>query len=715
MSAAFHSDRWYRVAGLTPVLRPQVRIHRHRYRGEIAYVLQDAASNRMLRLSEASARVFDLMDGRRTIAAIWNLLVAGSTHAPPRQDELIDLLSRAHAFDLIQVDLPPQIATLADRRAKEQRQKVKGQVLNPLSIRLPLWDPERFLAATAAAARPLFGWLGLIIWAAVVGVACLQAAEHWSDLTNNLHDRLLSAANLVALSLIYPLVKALHELGHGYAVKVYGGRVHEMGIMLIYFMPVPYVEASAANAFPDKRQRMVVSAAGILIETFLAAIAMFVWLAVEPGIVRTVAFNVMAICGVSTVLFNGNPLMRYDGYFMLADAVEMPNLAQRSAAFWTRWMQKTLFRMEVQAPPAQGTRERFWLFSYQLASLAYRLFVAVAIAVWLAADFFFIGVLLALSMCWSTALKPLWKGLIFLLTDPRLTARRSKTVLATAGAIAALAAVVAFVPLPLHRAAEGVVWMPDDAQIRAGEDAFVERVLLAPGSVVQGGDAVVLARNSELAARFNRSVARVRELEIEHGMKEFSDRATASVTLEALNAEAFELARLQERQDRLVSRAAVPGRLSIAQSQDLAGRYVHKGELLAYVLDNRPRVARVLVEQDDIDLVRTRLRGARLLIAGNPGERHPTRLLREIPAGQNEIPSPALATAGGGRIVQDPRDAQGVRALNRVFQFDFELPRELDSVPMGTRVYLRLELEPEPAWNHIARRIRQLFLSRLSL
>src|SRR6476620_10428830 len=108
MSGSFHSDRWYRVAHLTPSLRAQVRVHRHRYRGDIAYVLQDAASNRMLRFTQASARLFSLMDGRRTVEDIWRILVADSSRAPPRQDEVIDLLSRAHAFDLVQVDLPPE-------------------------------------------------------------------------------------------------------------------------------------------------------------------------------------------------------------------------------------------------------------------------------------------------------------------------------------------------------------------------------------------------------------------------------------------------------------------------------------------------------------------------------------------------------------------------------------------------------------------------------
>ena len=715
MSGAFHSDRWYRVAHLAPSLRAQVRVHRHRYRGDVAYVLQDAASNRMLRFTQTSARLFNLMDGHRTVEDIWRILVADSSRAPPRQDEVIDLISRAHAFDLVQVDLPPEIAALAERRSKEKNQKLRTQVLNPLSIKLPVWDPDRFLSSSLGVVKPLFGWVGFGIWLLAALFAVVQAGEHWADLTNNVHDRLLSLGNLALISLIYPIVKALHELGHGYAVKAHGGQVHEMGVMFIYLMPVPYVEASAANAFADKWQRVTVSAAGIIVETFLASLAMLVWLAVEPGIVRTIAFNVMVICGVSTVLFNGNPLMRYDGYFVLADALEMPNLAQRSSTFWMQWLQATFFRIERTAAQPRDVRERFWLYAYHVSSLGYRLFVAVAIAAWLAADFFFVGVLLALTMCWSTFIKPLWKGILFLFMDGRLAGRRNKVVTISACVVLALVALAVFVPVPLHRSIEGVVWIPEDAQIRAGEDAFVERVLSGPAAPVSSGDAIVVAHNSELAAKVNQADARVRELEINYAMKQFSDRTAAAVTREALESASSELVRLRDKQSKLIWRAGVSGTLSMARAQDLVGRYVKKGELLGYVLDERPRVVRVIVQQDDIDLVRTHLRNARLVIAGAVGDPRTTRMVREVPAGQNEIPMPALGISGGGRIAQDPRDPSGGKSLNKIFQFDFELPAGMAEVPMGTRVYVRLGFTPEPIWDHVSRRLRQLFLTRLGV
>jgi putative peptide zinc metalloprotease protein len=158
---------------------------------------------------------------------------------------------------------------------------------------------------------------------------------NWSELTGNLSDRILSTQNLLIAWFSYPVVKALHEWSHALAVKRWGGRVREAGLMFLVFTPVPYVDATDSYGFSGKWQRAAVAAAGILAELALGAIAVYLWWLSEPGLLRAVAYNVILIAGVSTLLVNGNPLMRYDGYFVLSEALEIPNLAQRATKFWT--------------------------------------------------------------------------------------------------------------------------------------------------------------------------------------------------------------------------------------------------------------------------------------------------------------------------------------------------------------------------------------------
>lgn len=142
--------------------------------------------------------------------------------------------------------------------------------------------------------------------------ALVLAGIHWPALTENVLDNVFATQNVVILALTYPIVKLIHELGHGFIAKAHGGEVHELGVMFLVFFPVPYVDASSSTAFRSKYSRAGVAAAGILVEVLLAALAMYVWHVVEPGIVRAVAFNVMMICGFSTIVFNANPLLRFD-------------------------------------------------------------------------------------------------------------------------------------------------------------------------------------------------------------------------------------------------------------------------------------------------------------------------------------------------------------------------------------------------------------------
>jgi putative peptide zinc metalloprotease protein len=205
---------------------------------------------------------------------------------------------------------------------------------SPMSLRIPLVDPDAFLTRTVGYFRPLFGTSGLLLWLALVLPAVVLAGEHWAELTGNIADRVFATENLLLLSLCYPLVKIVHELGHGYAAKLNGREVREMGVMFLLFYPVPYVDASAANALRDKKQRALIGAAGMVSELAVAALATYAWVLLEPGLARAIAFNVMLIAGVSTLLVNGNPLLRFDGYYILADLIEVPNLGARANKYW---------------------------------------------------------------------------------------------------------------------------------------------------------------------------------------------------------------------------------------------------------------------------------------------------------------------------------------------------------------------------------------------
>lgn len=715
MAESFLSGSWYRVAELRPKLRTHARIHRQRFRGQTWYVLRDGATGKLHRFSREAYRVVEQLDGRQTINEIWSRIVAEAAADAPSQDAVVRLLAQLHADDLLQAEASPDVEELAERGTRQKRQKRLQRFMNPMAIRIPLVDPDAFLNRSWPWARHLFGWRGFLAWALVVLSALGLGALHWHELTANLSDQVLATRNLLLLGLIYPLIKALHELGHAYAVKSGDGEVHEMGIMLLVLVPIPYVDATAAGAFRSKRRRALVGAVGMMVELFLAGLAMAVWVLVEPGVVRSIAFNVLFVAGASTLLFNGNPLLRYDGYYVLSDLIEIPNLGTRSTQYWQWLAKRYLFGLSTIEAPRASPGERRWFIFYGAASFFYRTFVMIAITLFIAGEFFFIGVVLALWAAITMFIVPLGKGLAYVVSSPELQRLRARARVVTFGSMAAILLFVFQVPVPLSTHADGVVWVPENAEVRAGADGFVEALQAQTEQAVSASDLLLSARDPALDAEVALGEARVRQFEVQYASAMFDERAQAAVIHQDMEREQAALARAQEKLDALQISAAVTGNLKLARASDLPGRFVKKGELLGYILEDAPPLVRVVVTQDDIALVRQQQAQIEVKIVDRLDRTWPAAMIREVPGGRDSLPSKALSLEGGGRHGTDPRDSTGLRSLQRLFQFDLQLPRDVGSVQVGTRVFVRFHHAAEPLAGQWGRRLRQLFLSRFNV
>jgi putative peptide zinc metalloprotease protein len=714
VSSDLLSPSWYRVAEVRPRLRSHVRIHRHHYRGELWYVLEDRVSRRTHRFNAVAHYAIGLMDGRRTVQEIWDSAATRFGDDAPTQDEMIRLLGQLHAAEVLQSEATPDLAELLRRAKKGKRSTWKQNLLSPLALRIPLFDPDRFLERWLAWYRPLFGWLGALLWLAVVGAGALAAAAHWDELTLNFSDRVLAPQNLLLMWLTFPLLKLAHEFGHACATKAWGGEVHEMGVMFLVLMPVPYVDATAANAFRQTRRRVVVGAAGMLVEVFIASLALFLWLEAQPGVAKAVLYNVMLIAGISTVLFNANPLLRYDGYYMLSDLIQIPNLRNRANQYLGHLAETRLFG--VQLPPLEASRgEKRWFVFYAIGSFLYRTFIMLAIAVFIAGEYMIVGVLLALWAVATSLVVPLARGIGYLFTHSRLRRRRARA-LATTGAIAGAAALLLLaVPLPHWIRAEGVIWVPEGAQVRAGADGFVKRIAAEPGALVGRGRPLLVAENFELAARLQVLEAQLRMLEARAQAELQSDRVRWEITREEARATREELAHVRGLQRDLTVISPASGRFVLsAAAQDLPDRYLRKGQEIGYVVPAAAVTARVLVSQDDIDLVRTRTREVRVKLAGRMYETFAAEVRREVPAASNSIGNLAMSSAGGGPAALDPQAGKSPKTLNTWFEFELELPATRAFV-LGEHVYARFELSPEPLGRRLYRSVRQLFLQRFAI
>jgi putative peptide zinc metalloprotease protein len=716
LTGTLHSSLWYRVANLKPRLLARSKLHRHRYRAEVWYLLQDPASGRVHRFTPSTRLLLAAMDGKRNVDSIWRLAQRHLGEGAPTQDEVIQLLGQLHGSDLLATDTDPDALELFERGEKAKTAKRRRSWANPMAVRIPLLDPGAFLDRWVALWRALWSPIGIVLWLVAVLPALILLPSHWPDLTGNFSDRVLQADNLLLLAVVFPLIKALHELGHATATRAFGGEVHDMGVMLLVLMPVPYVDASAATVLRSRWHRALIGAAGMWVEVLIAALAFYVWMAAEPGLLRAVCFNVMLVAGLSTLVFNGNPLLRYDAYYILADLIEMPNLAQRAARYWGYLLDRYLLRSHDAENPARTLSERAWFASYGLLSTVYRIFVTAAIALFIGSQFFFIGVILALWAVTTMVGMPILRALRHLGSTPTLRERRGRILALTGAVLATAVTFLVLIPVPYRSQAEGVVWIPEQAMVRAGASGFVSRIELAPGAAVKTGDALVQSVDPALDAQLRLSDARVAELEASYASEFVSDRARAQIVLEQLLQERSARDRARERASGLRVVAAKDGIFTVDAPSDLPGRWLRKGEVIGYVLGQDEPVVRVVVEQAQADLMAGVTRYVGMRFADDIQKVHGGRITRQVPSGKDEAPSRALLASGGGRLAPDPRDPQGRKTLERVFEIDVAPLEPLGRLPAwGQRVFLRFDLEPIPMGVQGWQGLRRVFLRHFNV
>ena len=713
MSDSLFSPHWYRVAELTPRIRSHAQFRRHHYRGQLWYVLDDRASGRHHRFTPAAYHFIARFDGTQSVQDAWDATTSRLGDDAPTQDESIQLMGQLHAADVLQCDVPPDTEELFNRYQREQRQKWKKRLMNPLAVRIPLVDPDRFLETWLPFVRPFFGWFGFLIWAAIVVTGVVLATTHWKELSAHAASQALSPMNLVLLVIVYPIVKGVHELGHGFATKVWGGEVHEMGIMFLVFMPVPYVDATASASFPEKTKRISVSAAGMMVELGLAALCMFLWMQVEPGIVRDIALNVMLIGGISTLLFNGNPLLRFDGYYILADAIDIPNLATRSKQYLGYLFRRYLCGVRDAESPVVYKGERSWLFGYAIGSTLFRIAVMIGIIIFVAGEFFVIGVILAGWAATTQIIFPVIKSVAFLVENPQLQEHRVRAIGLTGAVLAGLAMLLFVAPFPLYTATEGVVWAPEKSEIRAETDAVIERIVAKPDSIAQSGEVLLEMFDPDLSAKVTVLEAELVAAQAAYQSFRTEKQLEADLVLEEITTIEADLALARERLGELTVRSPTDGFFLVDRSQDLVGRFVRHGDLIGFVADLSTGTVRVAVTQDNMGLIRNRTESVRIRLAEQLDQPLTAKISREMPLATHRIPSAVLGTMGGGLLAVDPSDQSGTTTLDQVFHIELTLDTPVDR--LGGRTYVLFDHGSEPIGFQWYRRVRQLLLRQFNV
>ncbi|MGD0767523.1 MAG: hypothetical protein ABSB42_04785 [Tepidisphaeraceae bacterium] len=699
------SESWYRVAELKPKLRAGAQISRQFYRGDRWYVVRDPAGNQFHRLSDAAYRFVGLLDGRRTVEQAWDLVGGQLADDAPTQPEVIHVLSQLYAANLLETNITPDAMVLLRRHKKLVQQKMQNRLMNVLFPRIRLWDPDRFLCRWMPVARLLFSKIGAVIWLVVMGLALAVVLPRWEQLKAAAGSTLDFQHNIENVFLLYAtfvVIKSIHELGHAFACRRFGGECHELGLMLLVLVPTPYVDASTAWSFASKWERAFVGLAGMIVELFVAALCAFVWRftnAEAYPLVSQLAYNAMFVASVSTVIFNANPLLRYDGYYILSDLLEIPNLRQKSTEYSLGLIKRHVFRLKLQQPlPPIG--QRIWLLTYAVASSIYRVFIGIMIVVIVFTKVPIIGVLMAIGGVITWACVPMYQLVKYLALDPELYRKRKRAISFSILVTAAVVLLVFQVRFPVHVEFAGIV-QPDDpvnadgivqsGMLKSAAGGQVVAVVAHDGQLVNAGDTIVRLDDLEVRKNLDIYNAKVREIDAKMRQARVEDQIEFIKDSEDLKVIQDELKDAERQESELTIASPFAGRLVAPNLHELAGTYVQRGQEIGRVAVLDKLVIKGDIEQTDFELIH-RIEGVKVEVrlAGMLGHVIPGGKLRLPPAGVMELVHPALGARGSGNIPVDPRDPNGVRTQIPTFEAWVTLDNEGREIYAGQRAYVRL-------------------------
>ncbi|MFG0326224.1 MAG: PqqD family peptide modification chaperone [Phycisphaerales bacterium JB037] len=718
------SPMWHRVRALKPRLRPHVQITRQHYRGKRWHVVHDPATNQFYRLNPIAHEFVGLLDGTRTVESVWELSLQRHGDRAPTQQEAIQLISQLYGSNLLSVDATPETEQLLRRGRERVKKKVIGQAIGIMYFKIRLFNPDALITWIEPMLRPVLNRFGFFAWVAFLIFVGVNLAPAWGRLTGEQFSDALSPANWGWMIVVFIVTKAIHELGHGVILKRYGGQCPEFGVMLLVMFPAPYVDASSAWALENKWKRMGVGAGGMIFELFVAGVAALVWLNTQSGqLVHQLAYNAMFIASISTILFNANPLMRFDGYYILSDLIEVPNLMQRSQNMIKHFFKKFVYGLKNETPPTTNPTERAILVVYGIAAIAYRLFLFVTITLYVMGQMFAVGLLLAIWTASMWFILPVGKFVQWLASSPALSDKRVRAIATSLGMIALVGLSLGAVPVPDWRRATGVVEARQRSGVFFGVGGFVTGAHVRPGEFVRAGQPLVTIENAELVSQL--ASGRAERRRYESLLRQVTEEQPIAVdiyrqTLEALN---DQIAFMEEREAKLVVRAPHDGIYVGVDPDGLVGSWVEEGQGLAEIVDVRDlHIVANLDQQENSWLIQVREGELpvrvemRLVSAAHTVV--PGGIERIIPAGQRRLAHGALGYAGGGPAQIDQQDQTGTLAKRQQFVMEVSpLPvHEGDWIGLpGERVRLRFTLPSKPILVQFGDRLHKMVQGRVNL
>jgi putative peptide zinc metalloprotease protein len=722
-------------------MRPDLTSAQHRYLGQVYWVIKEPVGLKYFRFQEEEYAILQMLDGKTSLDEIK---VEFERRFPPEKitvEELGHFVGMLHRSGLVIANVAGQGEQLRKRYTERKWKEFGSAATNILALRLKGIDPERLLNWL----EPKFGWVftlpALFLFGLLALSALLLVTVQFDTFQEKLptFNQFFEAKNWIYLGIMLALTKVLHEFGHGLSCKHFGGECHEMGVMFLVLTPCLYCNVSDSWMLPNKWHRAAIGAAGMYVELILASICTFIWWFSAPGMINQLALNTMFVSSVSTLIFNANPLLRYDGYYILSDLTEIPNLRQKASTILNRKLGAWCLGLEEPDDPFLPQRNQLFFALYTVAASIYKWIVMFGILFFLYKvlepyDLKVVSQMLAMVSVGTLVLVPLYQLGKFFYVPGRLHKVKRKNVYYTLAVLGAVFAFVVFVPLP-YRVTCPLELKPRDAEaVYVQVPGILEQIDVKAGQRVEKDQPLARLSNVPLDLEITDLQSQVEQdrvrLEVLNRLQFKATNSVAALAVPALEkslaASSKSLQQRREDRQRLTLVAPIAGTVlpppSVPKREDEGrdrelprwsgnpleptnlGAYLQPPDLYCHIGDPTKWEANIVIEQDEIEFVHND-QTVRIKFDALPGRTFESKIIEIGP--EMEFTSRQLSSKAGGEMMSKQDKSGAERPMNTSYQARAAIDDDTGALVPGLRGTARISASWQPlgkrAWRWLMR------------
>jgi putative peptide zinc metalloprotease protein len=677
-------------------------------RGERWYWLTCGNGKNTLRFNQEAWEIIGRCDGNQTLNAIWHNAIQLRQDACATQPETIEILQQCFEKKLIEAETSLAWANLEQKATEKNKQEFQGR-FSPTGFRLDCGNPSPTIARLRFLGTIICSQLGALFWILCCIWVVSLLARNSEALSAQSNVFLMQPSSWWLMAIVFIPVKLVHELAHGLVAQHFGAHARQWGVSWMLLFPAPFIDISQASMLGKKNERILVSCAGIAAEIFIAGLALMLWQQTEPGLIRQLLLATWLTAGVSTILFNANPLMKMDGYYAMIDALELPNLAQRSAQFW---QDQFLLRTTLRA--ASG--EKIWLFLYAPASWLWRAAIFYWAFIWVGSVYRPMAFALAIAGLVQLVGKPIWNLKKKLEAEATSAANHSRNQRRYILGLVGILAIILLLPLP-DRSLQKALWTLDLKHLaKARADGFVPLTMDHQNTSLTLEDPSISLQLARIESRQQALQARQQQaLQSDLNLvKQLNDEMETLQSEKALFQERSEelvvgLAALEAKGNDKRGKANDP--VQWINAHNLPGQWIKKGQLLGVAQAQKSASLQLVVNQSIAG--RINAEPAQFFSASSK-QLLVSTLERQTPMAIDELPSAGLSQARGGAIETDPLDQKHVRPLHPSFRFDLKPAHNL-AVIHGTVTWVVVDFGYSIVAKQLVRGLQETIRTQFAL